>query len=141
MGDDGVAIAAAEVLFQELTEQGIEVIIGETDIDYCLSCIEERDWLLLLDASISGREAGSVWQLPLQHALDSCEICRYQHDADLLSMIKIKGLQLSGLLICIEAVSVEQRFGLSEELQCKLPSICQEIKKIICEYRGEIQYA
>ena len=141
MGDDGAAIAAAEKLYDELVGEGIQVIIGETDVEYCLSCINEGDIIIILDASLSEKPFGTIWQLPLCYALNNCSQNQFQHEANLLSILKMKGQQLSGLLICIEAADISQRWGLSQALQSQMPKMCLEIKKIILKFRGEIQHA
>jgi hydrogenase maturation protease len=138
MGDDGAAIAAAEKLCDELEAEGIQVIIGETDAAYCLSFINEGDIIIILDASISGRTWGTVWQLPLCKAVDNCNQNQFQHDADLLKILKGSGLSLSGLLICIEAADISQRWGLSQELQSQMIRMCSEIKEIILGFRGDM---
>jgi hydrogenase maturation protease len=141
MGDDGVAIEAAERLRNELVAEGVKVIIGETDVEYCLGCIDEGDFIIILDAAISGRPWGAVWHLPLNHDLIDYGERQFQHDADLLSILKTKEMLLSGLLICIEAADITQRWGLSEAILSQLPRICHEIKKVILEYRGDLQDA
>ena len=141
MGDDAAAIIAAEELVEELAEEGIQVIIGETDAAYCLDCINEGDSIIILDAAVSERPCGTVWQLPLSSALNQCDQNQFQHDADLLSMLKIKRRPLTGLLICIEAADISQGWGLSEALKSQLPMICKQIKKIIMEFRGDINHA
>lgn len=138
MGDDGAAIAAAEKLCDELEVEGIRVIIGETDAAYCLSFINEGDIIIILDASISDRTWGTIWQLPLRNALDNCNQSQFQHDADLLKIMKGSGLSLSGLLICIEAADISQRWGLSQELQSQMTRMCLEIKEIILGFRGDL---
>lgn len=138
MGDDGAAIAAAEKLCDELETEGIQVIIGETDTPYCLSYINEGDIIIILDAAVSERPWGTVWQLPLSNALDNCNQNQFQHDADLLKLLKGAGLTLSGLLICIEAADISQRWGLSQELQNQMTRVCLEIKEIILGFRGDL---
>jgi hydrogenase maturation protease len=138
MGDDGAAIEAAEKLCEELEAEGIQVIIGETDAAYCLSFINEGDIIIILDASISGRTWGTIWQLPLRDAIDNCNRNQFQHDADLLKILKGSGLSLSGLLICIEAADISQRWGLSQELQSQMIRMCSEIKEIILGFRGDM---
>ena len=139
MGDDGAAIEAAEKLYEELAAEGIQVIIGETDVEYCLSCINEGDIIIILDASISGRLWGTTWQLSLWDALNGCNQNQFQHDGDLLNTLSMKGLQLSGLLICIEAMDISQGWGLSQALQSQIARICYEIKNMILEFRGDIK--
>ncbi len=141
MGDDGVAIEVAEHLFNSLSELGIEVIIGETDTDYCMAHIGEDDVLIILDAGYSGRAVGKVWSLSLLEALQTANVCSWQHDADLINAIKIEGLKISGLLICIEVSDICFRWGLSNELKCGLLEICNEIKSMIIRYRGELENA
>lgn len=142
MGDDGVAIAAVEQLSEELAAvDDIFTIIGETDVEYCLDYINDSDSIIILDAAISSKPWGTVWQLPLAEAIDNVNEKSYQHDADLLSALKRKRNKPSGLLICIEAAEVTQKLGLSEALETELPTICNKIKKIILEYRGDLQHA
>lgn len=141
MGDDGAAIAAAEELYEELVAEGVQVIIGETDVGYCLSCIKEGDIIIILDASISERPWGTVWQLPLCKALNNCNQNQFQHDADLLNILKMKKLHLSGLLICIEAADICQGWGLSQAMESQMPRMCLEIKNMILEFRGNMKNA
>lgn len=137
MGDDGAAIAAAEQLQEELQNQGVQVILGETDAEYSIGYIRDGDDLILLDAALSGKEAGNVWQLPLEKVLENFSPFGSQHDVDLIALFKQRGIRVKGLLICIEAADIRLSWGLSGALQEKLPRICQDIRKIIMEYRGE----
>lgn len=74
MGDDGIAIYVTEMLRKELESRGIEVIIGETDSQYCISKIEEGDFLLILDASYFGIEIKGLAYLFLRFAA-TCSKC------------------------------------------------------------------
>lgn len=141
MGDDGVATVVGERLFHSLAELGIEVIIGETDTDYCMAHIEDDDILFIIDAGYSGESIGKVWALALKEAIQTANVCGGQHDADLISTLKIKGFKVSGLLICIEVSDICFRWGLSTELIQRLPEICSEIKDIIIRYRRELENA
>ena len=141
MSDDGVAIAAAEELRDELVGAGIHVIIGETDVAYCISCINDGDTLIILDASVSERPWGTIWQLPLDIALNNCNQNQFQHDADLINQLKMKKWRLSGLLICIEAADISQGWGISQGMLSQMPRICSEIKNIILKFRGDIKHA
>lgn len=136
MGDDGVAIAAAEQLSEALEKQGTQVVLCETDAEYGLSCINEKDSIIILDAALSGRKPGTVWWLHLESAMEAA-FGNYPHDMDLISLIKTRKLNTTGILICIEALDVSFRFGLSPELEAQLLNICMEIQKIIDWYRGE----
>lgn len=141
MRDDGAAIAAAEELYDELMAEGVQVTIGETDVEYCLSHVSKGDIIIIMDASISGRPWGTVWHMPLHNALNNCNKNQFQHDADLLNALNMKELHLSGLLICIEAMDISQGWGLSDAMQCQMPRMCSEIKNIILQFRSDIKYA
>lgn len=43
MGDEGIAVKLAEYLMDRLYSQGIEVILGDTDIDFCFGRIDRED--------------------------------------------------------------------------------------------------
>lgn len=137
MGDDGIALYAAEYLSNMLVELGIEVIVGETDIDYCISLIEEKDELIIIDASCRGGELGSIFQMPLGEALDIASPNSWQHDRDIIRELKIRGFKVSGLLLCIETADIAFRWGLSSQLQQLLPELCGELYSLIIRYRGE----
>lgn len=141
MGDDGAAIAVAEELYDELATEGIQVIIGETDVEYCLSCINEDDVIIILDASVSERPWGTIWQLPLCNAINNCNQNQFQHDADLLNRLRSSKLNLLGLLICIEAADISQIWGLSKGMESQMPRMCLEIKNKILKFRGDIEHA
>lgn len=141
MGDDGAAIAVAEALCSELEKEGIRVVMGETDVEYCLNLINAKDCIIILDAAISGKSCGTVWMLPLNEAINTYSHKQYQHDFDLLSEIKRRGLCPTGLLICIEAADICLSIGFSEILQNEFHNICKEVKKIITQFRGDKEYA
>jgi hydrogenase maturation protease len=69
MGDDGIALKVAEQLSDSLEKLGVEVIIGETDIDYCISRIDENDKLIVIDGSCRGEALGSYPPCPCRRPL------------------------------------------------------------------------
>jgi hydrogenase maturation protease len=54
-----------------LQEHKITVIIGETDVPYCLNEIRPDDFLIIIDAVMQGNEPGSVVVFPLRDAVTS----------------------------------------------------------------------
>lgn len=141
MGDDGIALCVAEQLLDSLIELGIEVIVGETDVDYCISRIRDRDELIIIDGSCSGEALGSVSSMSLLEAVEHSNVNSWQHDRDLIKELKIRQLKVSGLLLCIEVSDIDFRYCLSTKLQQGLPEICREIYDIIIKYRGELENA
>lgn len=141
MGDDAVAIYAAERLQEELARLGIDVVLGETDVDFCLDKVKSCDELIIIDSSCSGEALGSTSSIPLQRAFEYSAAAGWQHDRDLIGEMKIRDIRVPGLLLYIEATDIDFRWGLSPELQQKLPQICSEIQDIILKYRGESKNA
>lgn len=67
MGDDGIAIEIAKNIQGFLKKNNIEVIIGETDFEYCLSNIKKDDFLFILDAGYYGKKIGDITTLSLDN--------------------------------------------------------------------------
>lgn len=137
MGDDGIAVYALECIRSRVEELGMEAIVGETDIDYCISQIAEDDELIIIDASCRGGESGSVNSIALHEAVCASSNNSWQHDRDIIRELKIRKLCVSGLLICIEVSDIDYRWGLSDKAQEILPIICNHIYDLILKYRGE----
>ena len=49
MIDDGIAIAVLENVRNKLESMGIEIIIGETDFQFCFHQLKEHDFVIILD--------------------------------------------------------------------------------------------
>jgi hydrogenase maturation protease len=47
MGDDSIGIRVTQEILPSLKKDKIEVIFGETDVDYALSKIEDGDFLFI----------------------------------------------------------------------------------------------
>lgn len=141
MGDDGIAIVVAELMAAELKRQGIELIIGETDTAYCLSCIGSGGTVVILDAAMTGKEVGQVWSVPIEQAIKDYSQPNHQHGAHLLVELSTYKPFVKGLLLCIEVRDIDFRCGLSECMQARLPYICQEVGRILIEFRGEKKHA
>ena len=71
MGDDGIALLIAERLRTFFGENGIEVILGETDFEYCMDKVEEGGLILILDATRFGIDIGKV---TLHHLKEQAKI-------------------------------------------------------------------
>lgn len=141
MGDDAIALYAVKDLSNGIQKLGIEVIIGETDVDFCISKIKNKDELIIIDSSCRGKALGSVSYMGLQEIIEGSNINSWQHDRDIIRELKIRGVEVSGLLICIEVSDIDFRWGLSTELQQMLPGICERVYGLIFGYRGEFKNA
>jgi hydrogenase maturation protease len=126
MKDDAIAIEVTRKIEKVLLEKGIEVICGETDFEYCVSKVSERDYLFIIDAANFGRSPGEVTFLPL-NSFDARNMLYTQHCYSFLDLLKLFFPHIQGELFAIEVQKVEFGFGLSVILQEKLEDICEKI--------------
>ena len=128
MGDDAIGIEVADNLQGFFLQIGFEVIIGETDVEYCLNYIDTGDFLIILDACFSGLEPGSISIMPIEELGKSRRRWSTQHEPNLLQWLHMYRIEVKGVLIAIEVCKVELSWGLSELMKRNLPLICERIK-------------
>jgi hydrogenase maturation protease len=138
MMDDGIAIAILENLKINLESMGIEVLIGETDFQFCFHLLKEDDFVIILDAAYSGAAAGSVHLYKLQEAITAYGSTNTQHDMSVFDLMQLYSKPLKGYLIGIEIAEAEFGCELSEVLKVKFNGICVEVERIICEIVKEV---
>jgi len=133
MRDDGIAIIVLENLKNNLESMGIEVIIGETDFQFCFHQIKEDDFVIILDAAYSGAVAGSIHLRKLEEAITEYGETNSQHDMSVFDLMRLYSKPLKGYFIGIEIAEGDFGCELRETLKRKFNSICLEVEKIICE--------
>jgi hydrogenase maturation protease len=131
MGDEGIAIKVAEVLEEELKVNNIEVIIGETDIDYCESQINDNDIVILLDATCFGIDPGSITVMPIQKGNFFFQHRFTQHDLNMPRIIELSQRDITAYIIGVEIETISFSENLSSTLSSKLEHICSKIKEQI----------
>lgn len=132
MGDDGIALEAAEKLAERLKTLGVETIIGETDVPYCASRIDDEDTIFILDATNYGIKPGTITVERLSDVEEYNIKWRLQHDMSLVQYINIYAKNTDVLIIGIEAKEIKLGLGLSNELKSQLDSICEKVYENIC---------
>jgi len=133
MMDDGVAIAVLENLKNDIEAKGIEVIIGETDCQFCFHQLKEEDFVIILDAAYSGAVGGSVHLCRLEEAIAAYGETSFQHDMSVFDLMRLYSKPLKGYLIGIEIAEAEFGCELSQVLKEKFNDICVEVERNICE--------
>lgn len=134
MGDDGIAIKVAESIEKDLKTQGINVVIGETDVDYCLDELMECDRAFILDATYYGLEPGSISVNTVENIKLSSGRRLSQHGVNLITFIKMQKtqeLQKKIYIIGIEISKVSYSLQLTNQLERKFVDICEKVKKVI----------
>lgn len=131
MEDDGVGIEVLKEIKGELSKRNIETVIGETDFEYCISRIEEGDFLFFVDAVYYGKEPGAITVTELSEYKHR----KYymQHDINIVDLLKVYFKNVRGYVIGIEIEHVSIKYGLSDYLNKRLHTISQKVlKEILC---------
>lgn len=126
MSDDGIGIDVAKQIEEELTDLGIEVIYGETDIGYCINMVSEKDNILILDAGCNGNRPGEV----ILHSFpdnSSMRVISLQHSISFLSLLNLYYPDIHGHILAIEADEVQFGFGISPKLARIKKQITEEV--------------
>jgi hydrogenase maturation protease len=133
MGDDGVAIHIAKKLMKRLEDKSIEVIIGETDFEYCLSKIEDSDHIIILDATALGIEPGlvTVNSLTDVHKSNYNQSLFSQHGYSLVRALESYYAAIDVIVIGIEGSNFDFSLTLSSDLEEQLNSISREVEEIV----------
>ena len=126
MKDDAIGIEVAKEIEAKLLEQGIEVIYGETDVQYSISNIQEDDYIFILDAACYGKSPGEITSLPLNTFVSNKKgYCG--HNYSVLDLLKLYYPNVKGKIYAIEIKEVKFGLGLSSVLQDKLKVISEDI--------------
>lgn len=133
MIDDGIAIAVLENIKYKLESIGIDIIIGETDFEFCYQQIQEDDFIIILDAAYSDAVAGDIHIYKLQEAIYAYGGVNSSHNMSIFDLMRLYPKLLKGYLITIQIVECGFGCNLSEDLKTKLNGICLEVERIIYE--------
>lgn len=130
MKDDGIGIEVALSIEEKLTEDGIDIIYGETDFDYCMSKVEENDFIILLDATSYGKKPGEIRVISLDSYIPD-KLGYSQHCYSFFEVLKCYFPEVRGVIISIKIYEVDFNYGLSTVLQEKLSDLSKDILYII----------
>lgn len=131
MGDDSIGIKVLDELSPQLNNEKIEVIFGETDVEYSLNKIEEGDFIFIIDSTYFNIKPGTVTFTPFEEVIAQHQQVYSQHQPSLINLLKIYRKSVDGFVIGIEVEEVNFCFELSDTLKVRLPHICEEVYKFI----------
>lgn len=132
MGDDCIGIRVLERIQVYLNSYGIETFIGETDTQYCISIIENKDFIFIIDASMLGKKTGDLTIISLEK-YRYYEICCTQHTDSLLDLLNIYHKDINGYVIGIEADNIAYSLEISRSLELILEKISLRVLNKILE--------
>lgn len=131
MGDDSIGIKVVEELSSQLDQANIEVIFGETDIDYALGKIEDGDFLFIIDSTYFDINPGIVTFIHIDEAIGQHHQFYSQHQPSLINLLKTYGKSVKGFIIGIEVEDIDFSLELSDTLKARLPHICEEVYRFV----------
>lgn len=131
MMDDGAALFVLENIKINLEAKDIEVILGETDVDYCFSKLNCQDEFYIIDSTCCGNSPGTV----IFKTLDDVKKLKTNdclvHSLGLIHLINIYELNIKGYFIGIEIGNININFGLSSILVEQFDAICNKVLNFI----------
>lgn len=130
MRDDSIGVRVTEVLKEWMEEQGMEVVVGETDVENCFNQISDEDFLVVIDATLYDLVPGTITQQELTQVNPSPKVYS-QHDLGLIELLSRYEKKNKGYFIGIEAGEIGFGIDLSKELALKFDGIVMKVKKLI----------
>ena len=127
--DDGIGCEVVQRLCEKYPDRRLEYLVGETDIDYCLSHIYTRQ-VILVDAVKAGCEPGSVHTYHPKEFLSIANNGFSMHNLHLLALLNIAG-DLNIRIVGIEPYEVTLHAGSSKRMEESLDRIVKTISGMI----------
>ncbi|WP_373897497.1 hydrogenase maturation protease [Haloimpatiens sp. FM7315] len=132
MKDDAIGVNIGEALKDDLEKSGFKVILGETDVDYALSFIEDGDFIFILDCTLYGIKPSKISVFDIKDKEIFFEKGYSQHQLSLVKLLNSYNLKnVKGYVIGIEGKDVNYGYGLTKELLEKFNDIKNKVYKII----------
>lgn len=137
--DDGIGVKVIEAMRKTLLDidEGVAVLIGETDFYYCLENIEPEDFLIIVDSTYLGIVPGTITVLAISECDKYVDECVTEHGDSLVDVLRRECRDIDGYLIGIEVAKIGFSLELSSVLQDEFQNIYLrvygEIKSIISE--------
>ena len=131
MMDDAVAIIILEKIENKLNEKGIETIIGETDVEFCSSELNELDIFYIIDSTYYGNPPGTLTFKRLEDIKKTRGQSKSIHSLGLIDLVNVYKMNIKGYFIGIEIADIDINIGLSHNLQEKVEDISKKILSFI----------
>lgn len=130
MCDEGIAVKIAEELEDELVNENIEVLFGETPADFCFDEVNDSDLFFVLDATCYSIEPGTITLMPIDKYNSHFNSYITKQDFSLLNSF-CNDNNKSGYIIGIEIDKITFDNNLSENLEKKFNLISEKVRNLI----------
>ena len=131
MMDDGVALLILNKIKKSLEDKGIETIIGETDVEFCFSLLNEVDVFYIMDSTYYGNVPGTLTFKSLDDLKKFKDHSMSIHSLGLMDLINMYKMDIKGYFIGIEISNIDVNIGLSNILQGKAEDISKKVMGFI----------
>lgn len=132
MMDDAIGVLICEALQKDLENLGFDVVIGETDVDYCISSIKNEDFIIILDATFYGIETGKITILDITKKNNIYEKGYSQHQLSLIKLLHSYSFKdISGYILGIEAEEIDYGVELSHGIAKNFEGIKSRVYGLI----------
>ncbi|MGB4773235.1 MAG: HyaD/HybD family hydrogenase maturation endopeptidase [Chitinophagaceae bacterium] len=134
MADEGVGVHAAEQLQQLNWPENVSVLDGGTGGFHLLEYFETHDHVILIDATLDGREPGTIRKIKPRFAKDFPPAMS-THDIGLKDMVSALQFMDKMPVIDLYVVSIasiqEQGIQLTEPIRKVLPEIVAQVRNLV----------
>lgn len=129
MHDDGTALYFAKELRKKFEHSNVDIVIGETDFDYCMEKIHNDDFIIVIDSTNFFIRPGTVTisSLDLKNNNAFCS----GHYLNFVQMVRCFYPDINGAIIGIEGKNFEVGIGLSDEIINNSTDILKKIYKVV----------
>ncbi len=132
MGDEGVGVRVVEHLAQQPLPPGVELLDGGVGSFLLLEPMQRARRVILIDATVDGRPAGTVRRLEPRFSSDYPKTLT-AHDIGLKDLLDTAYLTGESLEVVLFAVSIDALQGLGMELSAGLAAKVPEIARMVCD--------
>jgi hydrogenase maturation protease len=134
MCDEGIGVHVAEQLLKERMPDHVSVLDGGTGGFHLLEFFEEHDHVILVDATLDGREPGTIRKIKPRFASDFPPAMS-THDIglkDMVSALQFMGKMPEVDLFVVSIASIQdQGTELTPAVKSKIPELIRLVKEAI----------
>ena len=132
MGDEGVGVRVVEYLQRTPLPANVEVLDGGVGSFLLLEPMQRAGCVILIDATIDGRPAGTVRRLTPRFSSDYPKTLT-AHDIGLKDLLDTAYLTGNSLDVVLFAVSIDPLQGVGMELTPPIAAMVPDIARIVCD--------
>ncbi len=138
MGDEAVGVHVARALADASLPPDVEVVDGGTGGFHLLSCLTEHDPVIIVDATMDGRDAGTVWLVEPRYASDFPRSLT-AHDIGLRDLIESAALVSALPKIYLVTISIDAIPSMETRLSAPVQSAVAEAAATVMGLLGVVR--